>query len=138
MVRNVLAATLVTLAVSAGPVAATPASPTGAWLTASRNLEVTIGPCGQALCGDVVRVLANNTMAANGKMSKAPPARVGLRILSDLRVDGAGWRGKIYNRENGRTYDCTVRVLADRRLEVRAYVVTPLIGQTQIWQPVAP
>lgn len=138
MTRTLWATALVLLTVAAGPASAAPASPAGTWLTASRNLEIAIAPCGAALCGDVVRVLANTTMMAQGKASTAPPARVGLRILSDLRRDGAAWRGKIYNRENGRTYDCTVRVLAGHQLEVRPYVVTPLIGQTQIWQPVMP
>ena len=135
MVRSILP-TLGVLLLTAAGAAAAPASPAGVWQTASRNLEIAIVPCGQALCGDVVRVLANNTMMAQGK-SAAAPARVGLRILSDLRADGTGWRGKIYNRENGRTYDCTVRVVSGQRLEVRPYVVTPLIGQTQIWTSVA-
>ena len=40
---------------------------TGRWITASGNLEIEIAPCGQALCGTVVRVLANNSMSSSGK-----------------------------------------------------------------------
>ena len=53
------------------------------------NVEVTIHPCGEALCGDVTRVFANNSMESLGAAKVAPP-RVGLRILSDLRPDGDG------------------------------------------------
>jgi uncharacterized protein (DUF2147 family) len=111
------------------------AAPTGRWLSASGNVEVTIHPCGQALCGDVSRVLANNSMEAPGA-AKVPPAQVGLRIFSDLRRDGAVWTGRLYNREQHRTYDCQVGLQAPNQLIVRGYVVLPLIGKTQLWRRV--
>lgn len=132
--RTFLVATL-SLAASAGAAFAQPASLAGQWLTASSNIVVEIAPCGQAQCGDVAQVLANNSMQAANAASTAPPAEVGLRILSALRPDGDHWRGRIFNRENGRSYDCRVRKLGDGTLEVRAYVVLPAFGRTQIWHP---
>ena len=66
--------------------------------------------------------------------ARVPPPQLGLRILSGLHPDGDAWTGHIYNRENGRTYDCRVRRLGTGRLEVRGFVVLPLFGQTQIWR----
>lgn len=131
MKTGMIAATALAFATTA---AAQPASPAGAWITQSRNLEIAIAPCAAALCGDVTRVLGNASMTAAGGAMKAAPANVGQRILSNLTPHGDGWRGKIYNRENGRTYDCAVRRLANGDLEVRPYVALPLFGQTQIWK----
>jgi len=114
---------------------AQPAALDGQWRTASGNLIVAIAPCGEVRCGDVAQVLANNSMQAANAPSSAPPANVGLRILSALTPEGDHWRGRIFNRENGRTYDCRVRKLADGTREVRAYVVLPVFGRTQIWRP---
>src|SRR5258708_19027131 len=90
----------------AGPASADPVGPIGRWITASGNVEVAIQPCGRLLCGLVTRVFANHSMQSLA-LSKAPPAKVGLQVLSDLRSDGDGrWVGKVYNREQGKTYDC--------------------------------
>jgi uncharacterized protein (DUF2147 family) len=104
------------------------------WLTASGNVEVEIAPCGEALCGKVARVLANRSMSDPGKAAGGKPATLGLEILTDLRPDGAGhWKGRIYNRENGKTYDCLVSPQGEN-LTVRAYVLLPAFGQTQVWR----
>jgi uncharacterized protein (DUF2147 family) len=128
---GMMAAALLGVA-ACGVALAQPASPAGQWVTASRNLVVTIGPCGAVLCGAVARVLANNSMMARGEAAAAP-LPVGYRLISDLRRDGDHWRGRIFNRENGRSYDCTMRKLPDGALEVRPYIVMSLFGRTQIW-----
>jgi uncharacterized protein (DUF2147 family) len=113
--------------------AGAPADPSGNWIAASGNVEVAIRPCGAELCGDVVRVMANNSMEGPGA-APTPPAQVGLRIFSDLRPDGDGWTGHIFNREQNRTYDCHIAVGDGGSLTVRAYIGAPLIGKTQIWR----
>lgn len=117
----------------AGAVLAQPAAPQGRWITASGNLEVEIAPCGELLCGAIVRVIANNSMSSPGQ-SSAPPPDVGARLISDLRRDGDVWRGRIFNRENRRTYDCVVRAQANGALEVRPYVGIEAFGRSQIWR----
>jgi uncharacterized protein (DUF2147 family) len=112
-----------------------PADPAGKWLAASGNVEVTIAPCGPEFCGDVTRVLANNSMEGPGA-AKAPPATVGLQIFSGLRPDGEGWTGHIFNREQNRSYDCHL-VAGAGEMTVRVYLGLPLIGKTQVWRRVA-
>lgn len=125
--------------------------PNGVWLTESGNFEVEIAPCGGALCGKVSKVLANHAMAGSGASSEssmnqgssmsAPSdtgAMLGRNILTDLRATGNGsFRGSIYNRENGKTYDCEIRAVSADHLKVRAYKLLPLFGKTQIWTRVA-
>ena len=118
-------------------VAGTPAPPTGRWLTASGNLEVDVAPCGEALCGKVARVVANHSMA-NPNQELGEPPQIGLTILDTFTPSGGdAWEGHIFNRENGKTYRCRLRLLDPDQLEVRPYIAIHLIGQTQIWHRVA-
>jgi len=122
----------VALFIAASEPACAAAGPEGRWITASGNLEVAIAPCGPALCGAVTRVLANRSMEALAK-SPAPPARIGLRIITRLKPGGDGaWTGAIFDRENGKTYDCVVTPHG-RTLTVRPYIWLPLFGKTQTW-----
>ena len=108
----------------------------GAWRAPSGNVDIRIAPCGPLLCGEVIKVLANNTMQTGGGDSKAAPPTVGLKIFTDLKASADGpWVGHIYNRENGKTYDCQVSTAADGALQVRIYVGVPALGKTQVWTP---
>ncbi|WP_457446878.1 DUF2147 domain-containing protein [Roseateles sp. P5_E4] len=125
------------------------ADPRGLWLTASGNLEVRVAPCGAALCGKVARVIANQSMSRPGEAmaADAQPAQEGMDVLSDFlpseretQPDGRSavteWRGRIFNRENGKTYDCLMSLGPTGELKLRAYVGLPLFGRTQAWQHV--
>ncbi|HAT33724.1 MAG TPA: DUF2147 domain-containing protein [Janthinobacterium sp.] len=110
----------------------------GTWVTASGNLEVSIAPCGAALCGSVTRVISAAAMSPDAKAAPVDPARLmGLKILSDLQSQGGGvWRGKIYNRDKDKIYDCVVELQGQNELKVRGYQFLPLFGSTQIWHRV--
>lgn len=112
----------------------TTAPPTGRWVTESGNLEIEIAPCEQKLCGKVVQVLANRSMSDPSAEIATPPA-LGMEILKGFADAGDGeWEGEIFNRENGKTYSCVLRLVDADRLEVRPYVGIHLIGKTQIWR----
>ncbi len=117
------------------------ASPeTGRWITESGNLEVEIAPCGPALCGTVIKVIANRSMRkADAAMAPADNrSPLGMQILTGFVPAGDGeWKGRIYNRENGETYDCLMSLAAPDQLKVRGYKGLPLFGKTQIWHRVA-
>lgn len=118
-------------------------TPLGRWITESGNLEVNITPCtpgdGNALCGKVVRVLANRSMSAPATEMATADARpaLGMTILSDLRpVDGgtSQYKGEIYNRENAKTYRVNLTTAEPEQLLVHAYVGIPFFGKTQVWR----
>ncbi len=121
---------------------AAPTSPTGRWVTESGNLEVEIAPCGDALCGAVVKVLANRSMSGSGQPMEAadPRPALGMVILSELRGSGdAGdYKGRLYNRENAKHYSAKVHLGAPDQLVVRAYVGLPVFGKTQLWRRATP
>lgn len=132
--------------------APTAASPLGRWVTASGNLEVEVAPCGDALCGTVVRVLANRSMSPEGAEMKPADSRdpMGMQVLIDFvptefrdaTAPGAGgaetrvpteWKGQIYNRENAKTYRCIMRMGPAGELMLRGYVGLPWFGSTSAW-----
>jgi uncharacterized protein (DUF2147 family) len=121
---------------------ATPAAfaqPAGRWITESGNLEVEIAPCGAALCGTVVRVLANRSMSGPGAEMTPADTRpaLGMTILSQLTPAGEGeLAGRIYNRENAKHYSVKLSLASPEQLLVRAYIGLPLFGKTQVWQRV--
>jgi uncharacterized protein (DUF2147 family) len=112
----------------------------GRWVTESGNLEVEIAPCGQALCGTVVKVIANRSMSKpNAAMTPADSrSPLGMQILTDLVPSGSGeWKGRVYNRENGETYDCLMSLASADQLKIHGYKGVPLFGKTQIWRRVS-
>lgn len=109
----------------------------GRWLTESGNLEIEIAPCGEALCGTVVKVIANRSMADPSKPIADGPSPLGMQILTGFKPAGAEWQGQILNRENGKTFDCLLSLQSADQLKVHAYVGTPATGRTQIWRRIA-
>ena len=113
---------------------ASPAPPIGRWLTASGNVVIEIAPCGPALCGRVAEVRGNRSMEDIHK-TIAAQAMPGMKIITDLVPYGDEWQGRIFNRENGKTYDCLVARDGPTSM-VRPYIFISWIGQTQIWKRV--
>ncbi len=111
--------------------------PDGTWVTESGNLDVQLAPCGPALCGTVVKVLANRSMSGPGAEAvpvNAQPA-LGMTLLSGFQPSGeAEWKGQIYNRENGKTYSAMMTQPAPDQLLIRGYVGLPMFGKTQVWR----
>ena len=92
-------------------------------------------PARPALCGTIVKVLANKAMDGGAPMAPRPGGGVGLKIMTDFRPDGANrWVGRLYNRQTGKTYDCQLSDIGPAQMAVRPYVLLPLIGKTQIWR----
>ncbi|MBC7984208.1 MAG: DUF2147 domain-containing protein [Candidatus Obscuribacterales bacterium] len=139
IVRGVLVLLAVLIAQASFAQDAKQKSEAGRWVTESGNLEVDIAPCGKALCGTVVQVLGNRSMSSPQATMQAADTRpaLGMQILSDLVPDNDGeWSGHIYNRENAKTYDCYMKLVAPDQLKIRAYKFLPLFGKTQIWKRV--
>ena len=63
---------------------------------------------------------------------------VGMVILSGLQRQEEHWKsGKILDPENGKTYNCSLRVAnSGNQLDVRGYIGLPLLGRSQVWQRV--
>lgn len=109
----------------------------GRWRTQSEGGVVEIYRCGPALCGRIVM---------SGRLLKDPDARdrknksaalrgrrmLGLDLLSGLEPDGAGWKGRLYNPEDGETYSGTMRLTGPGRLKVQGCVLY-ILCRSQTW-----
>jgi uncharacterized protein (DUF2147 family) len=98
------------------------------------QLHDTYGPeDGPALNGKIVTDRHNPDPALRSQ------PLTGLRLLKGLRYDAAGrkWiHGRVYNSENGRTYNCLVRLLSSNRLQLRGYIGISLLGGNTVWSRV--
>jgi uncharacterized protein (DUF2147 family) len=137
LMGSVLLASMLQLGQPAEALAA--ASPMGRWVTDSGNLEIEIAPCGKAICGTVVKVIANRSMSGSGEMVAADKRDpLGMVILKDFVPAGEGaWKGEIYNRENAKTYSCDLSLGTPDQLVVRPYIGLPILGKTLVWRRVA-
>ena len=95
--------------------AALAADPAGLWQTQDGDSRIRIAPCGAALCGTLawLREPADaqgrpKLDAANGDPALRGRPLAGIPLISGMVRDGAGWRGKVYNPEDGKTYDATL------------------------------
>ena len=119
---------------------AEPRAPLGRWVTESGNLEVEVAPCSSGsatLCGKVVKVMANRSMAGPGQASEFADKRpaLGMTLLSGFKPSGDNeHQGEIYNRENAKTYSATLTPAGTDQLRVHAYVGIALFGKTQVWR----
>jgi uncharacterized protein (DUF2147 family) len=148
--RKLLAA--VALCLVAATTSAQQGTVMGTWLTASGVAQVRIGPCPDAasgpLCGFVVGLI--NPKGPDGQVV-APDVATDYRnespTLRSRKVIGMpliwGFKktadpnvfedGKIYNGENGKTYNANISLQPDGKLRLRGYVGTPMFGETQLW-----
>jgi uncharacterized protein (DUF2147 family) len=135
---------LATALFAAPPVAQDP-TPIGVWLHPNERIRVEIAPCGEALCGKLVwfkwpndrqGLPLTDVKNADAKLRSRP--LLGLTILHGLRrVGERTWAGgKIYNPDDGVDYNTRMSIDADGSLQVRAYVLIPLIGKTFVWRRV--
>lgn len=108
MRRLLLAATLLPTAAVAQP-----APITGRWVTSDRAALVEVGPCGQALCGRIAKVLVADPAKPTRDVNNPDPglrgrAILGMVFLTGFTAAGDRWNGRIYDPRSGRTYRSTV------------------------------
>lgn len=117
-------------------------TPAGIWLHANKRIRVAISHCGRQLCGKIVWFKWPNDaqgLPLVDLKNKNPALRarplLGLTVLRGLHRAGENtWTGgKVYNPDDGMDYEAQMSIQGDRTLSVRAYVLLPALGQTQIW-----
>lgn len=119
------------------PVAAQ--SVTGNWLTEDNRAIVAIGRCGNAICGEIRRVLVATPEEDQRDVNNPDPALrnrpiEGARVLTGFRRDGEAYRGgEIYDPENGRTYGARLELVGANRLKVTGCVLGGIICRSQYW-----
>lgn len=116
----------------------------GKWYTTDKGAIVEIYECGSKVCGKITWLKDPNkedgtpkTDENNPDASKHNNPIIGLNMLKGFEKDGEyQWEdGKIYDPENGKTYDCKM-TLEGNVLKVRGYVGISMFGRTETWSKV--
>ena len=143
--HTVLQTTLLALLLSAPLAHADDSSPVGLWqtiddVTKKPTALIRITEQDGQLQGRIDKLIlapgANPNpacVACTGALKNQPV--VGLTILSGLKKDGASYSGgEILDPQNGKTYKSKLTLQdGGRKLDVRGYIGTPLLGRSQIW-----
>lgn len=98
------------------------------------QLHDTYGPeDGPALVGKIVTDIHNPNPALRSR------PLTGLRLLTGLTFDPGDrkWEhGRVYNSDDGRTYNCWVRLRSLDRLQLHGYIGISLFGGSTVWSRV--
>ena len=121
--------------------------PTGTWLTEDSRAKIHIEKCGddhKNICGVVAWTRESQDEKGHPKLDvKNPdPAKrtrsvIGMPIMEGLKPDeDAVYSGEIYNADNGKNYDVTLKVEKPSDLHVKGCMLSILCG-SQHWTRVA-
>ncbi len=120
------------LALSASLAHAT--EPSGLWWTEDHSGVIAIAPCDLGLCGRIVG--QPNPLLPDGSLPRdwRGEPECGLDFLDVRATDTANlWLGQVLDPRNGQRWNAEIYLDADGNLRLRGYILTPLLGQTQIW-----
>ncbi len=128
---GLVAAILTMLSPSFGAVAQESGDPTGIWLTQAGDAKVKVSRCGSGICGVVVWLRdptdQNTGKAAVDDKNPNPALRqrpmIGLPLFSKMQPSGVSrWAGRIYNADDGGTYDSDIAMTGPNSLRVNGCV----------------
>jgi uncharacterized protein (DUF2147 family) len=105
------------------------ASATGEWLVADNSARIAIHACGHRLRGTIAWERVHGLDDQNPDPSKRHRPTLGLPVLIGMQSTGPdSWAGRIYNADNGKTYDAKVKLLSPTTLRVEGCVMGFLCG----------
>jgi uncharacterized protein (DUF2147 family) len=117
------------------------ADPSGIWLTQAGDARVQVSRCGSGICGRIVWLrdpIDSRTGQPQVDDKNANPALaqrpiIGLSIFSSMQqIAARKWSGRIYNADDGQTYDANVTLQSAQSLEVQGCVGGVLCG-SEMW-----
>jgi uncharacterized protein (DUF2147 family) len=123
--------------------AAQPADVVGVWLSPKANMRVRIGPCGPALCGNIIWLKVSSNPQTGEPLTdrnNPDPANrnrplLGLEMASGLKPGRAAgeWTGQVYSLGDGKTYDASFSMDGPNGLKVEVHKLGGLLCNTLTW-----
>ncbi len=113
----------------------------GEWLTGEGTSKILIYKCGEEFCGKISWLKDPEKEGKPRVDEKNPEERLrnqplmGLLILRGFTFDGEDtWEGgKIYDPKSGNDYSAKMSLANPNTLELRGYILIPLLGRTETW-----
>lgn len=135
-----IALLLATTAAAAEP----DATPAGYWRTQGGNGIIEIYRCGtdDAMCGRIAwfRMKPNDPNPQGLDVKNPDPARRNRSLCGLIFMYGftpaapQHWEnGRVYDAESGNTYDATMTLRPDGKLDLHGYIGISLLGRSEIW-----
>jgi uncharacterized protein (DUF2147 family) len=116
------------------PTAAAAPDFAGLWLTQDHTGVIEIARCGEGFCGRIVGMAQTRNDDGSIPLDSKGQPLCGLTILTAAMPTNSGEsEARITNPDDGKVYNSLLWVDAEGRLHLRGYVLTPLLGETQIW-----
>jgi uncharacterized protein (DUF2147 family) len=114
-------------------------SPVGEWLVADGDAHVRLVDCGGSLWGVVSWEKSPGRDENNPDASKRNRPTLGMPVLIRMRggSDSGVWKGKVYNAENGRMYDASIKLSSPTVLHVEGCALGFLCGGED-WHKASP
>lgn len=115
--------------------------PSGVWLTQAGDARVQVSRCGAGICGRIVwlrdpidpKTGQPQVDDKNPNQALAQRPIIGLSLFIGMReIAFNKWSGKIYNADDGQTYEANVTLQSDASLEVEGCVAGVLCG-SEMW-----
>ena len=130
-----------------------PSAVAGDWLVESHDAVIRIEQVGDEYQGYILWQLHDtygpedgpelNGKTVTDRNNPDPALRsrplTGLRLLTGLKFDpdSKKWKGgHVYNSDDGRTYNCWVRLRSPDRLQLHGYIGISLFGGSTVWSRV--
>lgn len=115
------------------------ASPIGIWVTDGGKSRVQVVDCGGALCANIIWLRDPNdkkgrpwTDQLNNNVSLRGRPIIGLELFRNMRPAGKqAWKGRIYNPEDGDSYDVTLTLARADRISIKGCVL--FVCETHHW-----
>ncbi len=116
----------------------------GIWLTKDGDSHVKISQCDKTLCNEIIWLKEPNDRHGKpqtDKLNKNSKERgrpiIGIPILLNMyQVSKTKWKGRLYKPRDGKSYAGHVRLINDKKLEVKGCHSVFPICKTQIWKKV--
>lgn len=115
----------------------------GLWWADDKRAKIEIYKKGEEYWGKIVWIPKTTDENGNPILDDKNPDKelskkpiVGLNLISGFTYEKGKWvDGSVYDPDNGKTYDCVMK-LKGKRLEVRGYIGFTMFGRTVVWTPV--
>ena len=113
----------------------------GEWLTTEGTSKILIYKCGDEYCGKISWLKEPERDGKPRMDDKNPEERLrnqplmGMTIMRGFAFDGEDtWKGgKIYDPKSGNDYSGKFTLADPKTLELRGYILIPLLGRTETW-----
>ena len=107
----------------------------GTWLTAAKDVRITIYKKGKRFNGKIVWTTNHDDLDENNPDPKKRSRRLwGLNILYGLKFNESQWvGGKMYDPKNGQTYSVKFWLQGKNILFCKGYVGVALLGRKERW-----